>query len=95
MLERDIENDFVKKAYLEYQCLVYKFEIKGKRGAPDRMIICPNGNVFFIEFKRPNGIISPHQHQFRAELGLNNKNVYFCYSAQQALDVLKFELTLI
>ena len=66
--EESIEKKFATKAKaLGINC--YKFEVHGKKGAPDRMCILPGGAVMFFEFKRPNGgITSHHQKEFIKEL---------------------------
>lgn len=51
MLEKDIEKavcDYARK----HGVLAYKFTSPARRSVPDRLFICPNGRVFFIEFKR-------------------------------------------
>jgi hypothetical protein len=52
MLEKDIERKVV--AYAKSKgVLCYKFASPGNRGVPDRILIGPNGNVCFLELKRP------------------------------------------
>lgn len=66
--EEKIEKRFVKKAE-GLGLLAYKFEVHGKKGAPDRMVLLPNGKIVFIEFKRPDGgVVSHHQYEFIEEL---------------------------
>jgi hypothetical protein len=58
MLEKQIEKkvcDYAK----ERGMLVYKFTSPNRMAVPDRLFICPDGRVFFIEFKREGQ--SPHQ----------------------------------
>ena len=52
ILEKEIEDRFVKYAASK-GCMAIKFSIPGRRYAPDRIVLCPGGHVFFIEFKRP------------------------------------------
>jgi len=50
-LEKVIERkvcDYAKKKNIA----VYKFTSPNRVSVPDRMFICENGNIFFIEFKR-------------------------------------------
>jgi len=93
-LESKIENDFVDKALKEYGCLAFKFKREAIKGGSDRLIFCPQGRTFFIEFKRSGGIISEHQKDFKSMMELMNKKVYFCYSLNQAIKVLEAELKL-
>ena len=51
-LEKEIEKKFCEYAIKE-GCYPVKFEDPSRRGALDRMILCPGGLVLFIEFKRP------------------------------------------
>ncbi len=60
MLEKDIEKkvcDYAK----EKGMLVYKFTSPNRRSVPDRMFVVRGGHIFFVEFKRPGGKLSPQQ----------------------------------
>ena len=48
-------------------CLYYKFVSPGVRGVPDRMIVCPDGEIIFAELKKEGGTASLHQ---KAQMGL-------------------------
>ena len=66
--EEKIEKRFVKKVE-KLGCRAYKFEVHGKKGAPDRMVLLPIGIIVFIEFKRPGGgEVSFHQEEFIDDL---------------------------
>ncbi len=92
LLEIDIENEFVNIAMRDYSCIAFKFKREGIKGGSDRLIFCPNGHSFFIEFKRPKGIISEHQKDFATMMEEFSKPVYFAYSLDQAIEFLKYEL---
>lgn len=63
MLERDFENRFVRYANsLGHLCL--KLRIDGIDGFPDRTILTVRG-VFFLEFKRPGGVLRPQQRKWK------------------------------
>lgn len=47
--------------------LCWKIEGVGVRGVPDRVMM-RGGAVIFVEFKRPGGVLSPHQVMRLAEL---------------------------
>lgn len=50
VMEKRIENEVV--FYAKHRgCLVYKFNSPSNRSVPDRLFICPNGEIKFIEFK--------------------------------------------
>lgn len=50
--EIDIESDFCKYAKFK-KCLAIKLVLLNLKGFPDRTVLCPNGKLFFIEFKKP------------------------------------------
>ena len=60
MLEKDIErwlgNELRKAGYL-----YYKFVSPANPGVPDRLIICPDGAVVFVELKTERGRLSKQQ----------------------------------
>lgn len=60
MDEKTIEQRLVKKARA-LGALCYKFTSPGTIGVPDRMIVCPNGTVMFVEVKRPGEKLRPNQ----------------------------------
>ena len=65
--EETIEREFVS-ACASIGVQAFKFEIRGKKGAPDRIIFLPKGKVLLVEFKQPGGVTSKHQDMFIAEL---------------------------
>lgn len=84
MRESTIEKGFVTRAKkLGY--LSYKLITTHSVGLPDRMVLCPNGRVVFIEFKTPTGKTTPKQeytHKLFRELG---HEVYVCRSVEEGL----------
>ena len=63
MLEREFENKFVRYAQsLGHMCL--KLRIDGVDGFPDRTVLTASG-IFFIEFKRPGGVLRPQQRKWK------------------------------
>lgn len=42
-------------------CYCWKFKSPGRRGMPDRLIICPGRWLEFVETKRPKGKPKPFQ----------------------------------
>ena len=67
MLERDIEQYLVEQVEARGG-QAHKIKFIGRRGAPDRLVIMPDGVVHLVELKRPGGRLSPAQHRFRASL---------------------------
>jgi hypothetical protein len=60
LLERDLE------AYFSKQCkkaghLTLKLNVHFARGWPDRIVALENGEVLWVELKRPGGKLSPLQ----------------------------------
>jgi hypothetical protein len=51
VLEAKIEEK-VRKYALDKGLLVYKFTSPNRRSVPDRLFICPDGLVWFCEFKQ-------------------------------------------
>lgn len=69
MQERDIERK-LKKRVEALGCMCLKFESPGFTGVPDRIILMPGGEAFFVELKAPGKKERPRQEyvqkQFRA-----------------------------
>ena len=60
MLEKDLEQrlgDRLKRT----GCLYFKFTSPQNRGVPDRIVICPDGTVWFVELKKPGGKLAALQ----------------------------------
>jgi hypothetical protein len=56
----------VERVYDERFTAVEKVE--KRKGWPDRLLICPNGEVAWIEFKKPGGSLRPLQAHFQKTL---------------------------
>lgn len=52
MREKDIE-EYLRKEVKKAGGKAYKFESPGNDGVPDRIVIFPGNNIFFIELKAP------------------------------------------
>jgi hypothetical protein len=63
-----------------------------RKGVPDMLLVVntPKGKkTIFIEFKKPGGVISQHQHKWIDSLRESGVPVFVCYSlkeAQEAID---------
>ena len=64
-----------------------KFTTPGRRGAFDRLFI-KSGRVVIIEFKDPDGIISPLQQDEYDNLTDHGADAHFCYSYEQCKNIL-------
>ena len=82
--EADLEK-YGKKQLQSIGCLVYKFVSPTKRGVPDDITVCPDGRVFFIEYKTPNGTgkLSKLQELQIAKLRANNATVLVINSVKE------------
>lgn len=58
-------------------------------GTPD-FVVPVNGYTLYIEFKRPGFKLSPDQEAYRANLEKEKIHLHVVYSAQQAMDLVKF-----
>jgi len=87
--EAYVEKQFVRYAQ-EKKCLALKLRIDGQKGFPDRTVICPNGEILFIEFKRdPSEKLSRTQVMWMAHLQDRGQKYCVAYdilTAQFALD---------
>ncbi|KGX84470.1 PDDEXK family nuclease [Pontibacillus litoralis] len=52
MREKDIE-EYLRKRAKEAGGKAYKFESPGNDGVPDRLVIFPGNNIYFVELKAP------------------------------------------
>lgn len=52
--ENEIEK-FLVREIKKLKGLCLKFQSPSNNGVPDRVVIFPNGKIFFIELKRPKG----------------------------------------
>ena len=92
-LETNIEKDYVHYAATR-GVLALKLSIPGRRNYPDRLNLCGNGYVFFIEFKRKGEEPRPAQLSNHRKLRARGYNVYVCDTLEQAKKVLDGELLL-
>lgn len=58
--ESEIER-YVCKELHHRGYITKKITAEDQTGWPDRMVLCPNGRVFFIEFKTTYGVLSARQ----------------------------------
>lgn len=59
-MERTIEARFVRLA-TSMGWLAVKMDPTNAKGLPDRLVLLPGGRAVFVEFKAPNGRLSPQQ----------------------------------
>lgn len=70
-LEKDVETALVRRVKA-MGGLCEKFTSPGRRSVPDRLVTMPDGQIIFVELKRPGGKPTEAQlkdHAKRRELG--------------------------
>ena len=84
--EKKIERDSARTAEV-HGWLSKKFVTPGRRGAFDHIFI-KAGRVVWIEFKDPDGEISPLQHEEYYDLIDHGADAHFCYSYEDCKQIL-------
>jgi hypothetical protein len=85
--ESEIENAFCKFAKSR-GCSALKLIFLNKSGFPDRTVICPNGRVLFIEFKKKGKKLSAIQVVVKKMLESYNFSYYTCDEISHAESIL-------
>ena len=75
LLERDLERYFTQQCK-KLGLLTLKLHVRFSRGWPDRIVPLNNGQVLWIELKRPGGKTSALQDQVHEKLRNLNHDVY-------------------
>jgi hypothetical protein len=75
LLERDLERYFTQQCK-KLGLLTLKLHVRFSRGWPDRIVPLNNGQVLWIELKRPGGKTSALQDQVHTKLRNLNHDVY-------------------
>ena len=63
----------------------YKFRSVTQRGVADRIACLPNGETWFVELKRPGGILSELQRLFAREMEERGQR-YACLWSKEDVD---------
>ena len=83
MLEREIEK-WLGQQLKRLGCLYYKFVSPSNRGVPDRIVICPDGALYFVELKRPSGQLATLQSVQLSRLGRYGQRTAHVWSMDDA-----------
>jgi len=75
ILERDLEKYFTAQCK-KYGLLTLKLHVRFARGWPDRIVAFENGQVLWVELKRPGGKLSALQAKLHTDLGKIGHKVY-------------------
>ncbi|ADR51969.1 VRR-NUC domain-containing protein [Candidatus Liberibacter solanacearum CLso-ZC1] len=86
--EHEIEKRLVKGVQ-QLDCWVRKASFVSHRGCPDRLIITPQGRLWWIEVKQPSGRLSPQQKIEIEELLRRGQRVKVLFSAEEVDNFLK------
>ena len=86
----------MSEAAMEQQCRRYVSKLGlisiklygGVAGDPDRVVLLPNGRCLLVEFKMPDGRLSPRQVYRHTELEGIGHRVAVVYSTQQFMALL-------
>lgn len=76
-------------------CLYYKFTSPGNAGVPDRLLVLPDGRVWFVELKDEHGRLSPQQIRQGCRLEKCKAKVFVVYGmdgAQNLVNILTADL---
>lgn len=65
-------------------CLYYKFVSPGNAGVPDRLLVLPDGRVWFVELKDAAGRLSPQQRRQHERLGKCKAKTFVVYGMDEA-----------
>lgn len=68
MRESTVERYFINAVENKANGLAWKFTSPNRRGVPDRLVVLPEGRVWFVELKAPGEEISKQQHKRIQEL---------------------------
>lgn len=66
-MERDIERYLVRRVK-DIGGIAYKFVSPSNRGVADRLVVLPDGVVWFVEVKRQGGRMSTLQQLFKRDV---------------------------
>ena len=85
--KKDIEEKFVAYASNK-KCKALKLILLNLKGFPDRTVLCPQGRVFFIEFKTPGKKAQGIQSKWHTVLKSFGFKVYVCDNLTEAKTIL-------
>ena len=83
MLERDIER-WLGEELRKVGFLYFKFVSPSNPGVPDRLVICPDGAVIFVELKSEKGKLSKQQEACIKQLTAHGQRVVVVRGMKEA-----------
>lgn len=89
--ERDVEKRLTDKVKsLGGRCI--KLYSTAEEGLPDRMVLLPEGRIFFVELKRKGGILSPMQRLQHKRFRALGQRVYVPFTKREVDEILGEEI---
>lgn len=82
ILERDLERYFSAQCK-KHHLLTLKLHVRFARGWPDRIVALENGEVLWVELKRPGGKLSALQVKAHDDLAKLGHKVHVVYSKEE------------
>lgn len=90
MQEKQIEKKLIE-AVRKVGGRCHKFNSQSNNGMPDRICIFPNGELIFVETKRPKGgVLSPIQKEQHKRLRELKQNVIVVWTLEDIKEVVDF-----
>lgn len=90
MTESDIES-YLRDKIRAMGGKCWKFVSPGTGGVPDRIVLLPNGKMFFVELKAPGKKLRPLQRKRKEELQALGFSVYV-FDSKDEVDLLEVML---
>ena len=81
MLEKDVEKKLIR-GIKKLGGRAYKWVSPGNAGVPDRIIIMPEGRIYFVELKTDTGRLSGLQRQQITFIAKHGAEVWVLYGAE-------------
>ena len=88
MKEKDIEN-YLRLQVKKLGGLAYKWISPGNVGVPDRIILMPNGKIYFVELKTDKGKLTELQNRQLLKIKGMQQEVRVVYGKAGADDFIK------
>jgi hypothetical protein len=87
MREKNVDS-YLRKAVKQAGGEVRKVVWTARRGAPDRLVLLP-GCHFWVELKKPGGVLAPHQVREIERLRSAGCVVYVCSNEDEINDAIR------
>lgn len=94
MLEKEIEKE-LREGIAELGGYAYKWTSPGNAGVPDRIVVLPWGEVYFVELKQAHGVLTKLQTAQQNKLksvGANVVTLYGMADVHRFLQLLSSEM---